>query len=103
MFVLMMALLEVDPSRETEMQEIFDVRHDQSIRLGALTHDLLKLHEPGEDAGKWLGTMTLRDMAHFEEVSAAQDADAEAQATIAQVLGLDGPARMISMRGAAST
>jgi hypothetical protein len=93
-----MVLLDVDAKHEAEMLRGFEKRHGQSIRLGALSHDIWKLQGPGEDEGRWMGTMTFRDMEHFNQFSAAQDADAEAQETIGQIVGPGGIASIVSMR-----
>lgn len=63
--VCLMVTLQVDPQRREEMLEGFRVRHAQSMRLGAFSHDVWELTAPGEDAGRWMGTMTFRDMGHF--------------------------------------
>jgi hypothetical protein len=102
MSVMLMVLLGVDTAREAEMLSGFETRHDQSIRLGALSHEIWKLQAPGEDAGRWLGTMTFRNMDHFSQFSAAQDADPEAQETIGSILGPGGVASILSMRVAES-
>lgn len=96
--VCLMVMLEVNPERREKMLEGFKLRHAQSMRLGALSHDVWELTEPGEDAGRWMGTMTFRDMAHFSQFVSAQDADPEAQATIQQAIGPGGLARILSQR-----
>jgi hypothetical protein len=98
MSVLLMVTLEVDSSRSEEMVLLFRKRHDQSIRLGALSHDLYRLVDAGDDAGKWMGTMTFRDMEHFNEFVAAQEADPEATATIASGVGPGGFAKIVGQR-----
>jgi hypothetical protein len=57
-----------------------------------------RLVEPGEDPGRWMGTMTYRDMEHFAQFGAAQEADPEAQETMRRVIGPGGSTRILSQR-----
>jgi hypothetical protein len=93
-----MVLLEIAPGREEEALAGYRVRQAQSLRLGALSHDFWKLQEPGEDSDKWMATLTFRDMAHMVEFNAAQAADPEVQATLAEITGPDGPTKILSRR-----
>jgi heme-degrading monooxygenase HmoA len=95
---MVIATLAVDGSREDEFERLFEKRRAQSLRLGALDHQVWRLVEPGEDPGRWFGIITFRDMEHLQQFSAAQDADAEAQQTIAQAIGPGGPAQALSFR-----